>query len=59
MRLHSGIAYVTPQARLEGRDQEILAERRRKLIAARLAREVTPRPVPAGEPCDSLALAVA
>ena len=25
VRLHSGIGYVTPQARLEGRDQQILA----------------------------------
>ena len=40
VRLHSGIAYVTPQARLEGRDQHILAERRRKLAAARLTRDV-------------------
>ena len=38
MRLHSGIGYVTPQARLEGRDQHILADRRRKLAAARLTR---------------------
>ena len=39
VRLHSGIGYVTPQARLEGRDQQIVAERRRKLAAARQARE--------------------
>ena len=39
VRLHSGIAYVTPQARLEGREQQIMAERRRKLAVARLARE--------------------
>ena len=39
LRLHSGIGYVTPQARLEGRDQQIIAERRRKLVAARQARE--------------------
>jgi len=38
-RLHSGIGYVTPQARLEGRDRQIIAERRRKLAAARAARE--------------------
>jgi putative transposase len=55
VRLHSGIAYVTPQARLEGRDQQILAERRRKLAAARLAREAARQPVPAESP----ALAVA
>jgi hypothetical protein len=40
MRLHSGIGYVTPQARLEGRDQQIMAERRRTLAAARQAREM-------------------
>jgi transposase InsO family protein len=39
VRLHSGIAYVTPKARLEGRDQQILANRGRKLATARLARE--------------------
>jgi hypothetical protein len=38
--LHSGIGYVTPQARLEGRDQQIVIERRRKLAAARQAREL-------------------
>jgi transposase InsO family protein len=45
VRLHSGIGYVTPQARLEGRDQQILAERRRKLAAARSARETLHRQV--------------
>jgi transposase InsO family protein len=39
VRLHSSIGYVTPQARLEKRDQQIIAERRRKLAAARQARE--------------------
>jgi len=34
-RLHSGIGYVTPRARLEGRHTEIHAERDRKLDAAR------------------------
>ena len=38
VRLHSGIGYVTPRDRLEGRDQLIWAERRRKLAGARLAR---------------------
>jgi len=45
-RLHSGIGYVTPQARLEGRDQQIIAERRRKLAAARAAREAARYPAP-------------
>jgi putative transposase len=40
IRLHSGIGYVTPLARLEGRDQQIMAERRRKLPAASQAREM-------------------
>ena len=35
VRLHSAIGYVTPQAKLEGRDREILAARDRKLEAAR------------------------
>jgi hypothetical protein len=39
LAVHSGIGYVTPQARLEGRDQQIIAARRSKLAAARQARE--------------------
>jgi transposase InsO family protein len=39
VRLHSAIGYVTPQAKLEGRDKEILAERDRKLDAARERRK--------------------
>ena len=39
LRLHSGIGYVTPQARMEGRDQQILAERHRKLAVAHQARK--------------------
>jgi len=35
VRLHSAIGYVTPQAKLEGREREILAARDRKLEAAR------------------------
>jgi len=46
VRLHSGIGYVTPQARLEGREQQILAERRRKLAAARLNRARAQHPAP-------------
>lgn len=42
-RLHSGIGYVTPQARLEGLDGEIMVERRRKLAAARQARQMARR----------------
>lgn len=38
-RLHSGIGYVTPQARLAGLDVQIMAERRRKLVTARQARQ--------------------
>jgi len=34
------------QARLEGRDQQILAERRRKLAAARLTRDRARHPAP-------------
>jgi transposase InsO family protein len=35
VRLHSALGYVTPQAKLEGRDKAILDERDRKLDAAR------------------------
>lgn len=38
-RLHSAIGYVTPLDKLNGRDQEILAERDRKLEAARALRK--------------------
>jgi len=34
VRLHSAIGYLTPQAKLEGRDKEIFAQRDRKLEAA-------------------------
>jgi putative transposase len=39
VRLHSAIGYITPQAKLEGRDKEIFAERDRKLEAARERRK--------------------
>jgi putative transposase len=39
VRLHSALGYVTPQAKLEGRDKEILAERDRKLEQARERRK--------------------
>ena len=39
VRLYSGIGYVVPRARLEGRDQRIMTARRHKLAAARQARE--------------------
>jgi hypothetical protein len=35
VRLHSAIGYVTSRAKLEGCDKEILAERDRKLEAAK------------------------
>ena len=37
-RLHSAIGYVTPQAKLEGREQYIFAERKEKLQEARKRR---------------------
>ena len=37
-RLHAGIGYVTPQDRLQGQDQAVWEERRRKLEMARMAR---------------------
>ena len=39
VRLHSAIGYVIPEAKLLGRDKEILAERDRKLEAARERRK--------------------
>jgi transposase InsO family protein len=38
-RLHSALGYVTPRDKLEGREQQIYAERDRKLEAAREARK--------------------
>ena len=40
VRLHSAIGYVTPAARMAGREREIFAERDRKLEAAREKRRV-------------------
>jgi putative transposase len=39
VRLHSAIGYITPQAKLEGREQAIFDERDRKLEAARERRK--------------------
>lgn len=39
VRLHSAIGYVTPKDKLEGRDQEIFAQRDRKLAEARERRK--------------------
>jgi transposase InsO family protein len=39
VRLHSALGYVTPQAKLQGRDREIFAKRDRKLEAARERRK--------------------
>jgi putative transposase len=39
VRLHSALGYVTPQAKLEGRDKEIQDQRDRKLEAAREQRK--------------------
>jgi putative transposase len=38
VRLHSAIGYVTPQAKLEGRERAIFAERQRPLAQTRAAR---------------------
>jgi putative transposase len=40
VRLHSAIGYVTPLAKLEGREAQIFAERDRKLEAARRQRQL-------------------
>ena len=44
-RLHSAIGYVTPEDKLEGREERIFAERRRKLIVAREARAQARQPI--------------
>jgi transposase InsO family protein len=40
VRLHGALGYVTPKDRLEGRHTEILRERDRKLVEARLRRKL-------------------
>jgi len=43
VRLHSAIGYITPEAKLEGREQQIFKDRDAKLEAAREARKVKRR----------------
>ncbi len=38
VRLHSAIGYITPQAKLEGQEVAIFAERQHRLAQARAAR---------------------
>ena len=57
VRLHSGIAYVTPQARLGGLDTEIIVERHRKLAAAQQARQLAYRQLQTESQVPSLAVA--
>ena len=45
VRLNSAIGYITPKDILAGRQQEIHAERDRKLEAARKQRQTRRRPV--------------
>jgi putative transposase len=40
VRLHAALGYVTPQTKLEGKEQEVFAERDRKLETARRKREI-------------------
>ena len=40
VRLHSGIGYISPRDKMEGRDAEIFAERDRRLEEARAARKL-------------------
>ena len=51
VRLHSAIGYVTPKDRLEGRHQEIFAERDRKLAEARERRKQARRSEHARREC--------
>jgi hypothetical protein len=56
VRLHSAIGYVTPEDKLEGRDQDIFDRRDRKLAEARERRkearraQATPPPAPSPAP---------
>ena len=50
VRLHSGLGYITPKDRLQGREQIIQAERQRKLAQARVARQVAHRTAIPGVP---------
>ena len=56
VRLHSAIGYITPQDMLDGRQQQIFAERDQKLEAARQVRQLRRQPaaavptaIPAGQ----------
>jgi putative transposase len=42
-RLHSSLGYITPKAKLEGREKEIFAQRDRKLHRARELRKIRRR----------------
>jgi putative transposase len=43
VRLNSAVGYITPKDMLAGRQQEIHAERDRKLDAARKQRQIRPQ----------------
>jgi hypothetical protein len=53
VRLHSAIGYVTPKARLTGQDQQIQAERQRKLAQARKLRRQAHQAEPASSTINS------
>jgi putative transposase len=53
VRLHSAIGYVTPRDRLEGRHQQIGAERDRKLVEARERRKQLRGAQPKQQPCQA------
>ena len=46
------MACVTPQARLEGNNQQILAERHRKLATAQLTEDIAHHQVPTKWACE-------
>jgi putative transposase len=50
VRLHSAIGYVTPLAKLEGREPQIFVERDRKLEAARQQRQLRRQKARAAQP---------
>ena len=56
-RLHSAIGYVTPQAKLDGKDQEIFDARDRKLAEARERRRQLRQAQPDRPQCDAFKVA--
>lgn len=57
-RLHSALGYITPKDKLEGREEQIRAARKRKMQQARQRRQMANKLTSLQTPVDSPALAV-